>query len=199
MDYFGRFLHNDPHHDRIVALAPDTCPDGKPGLILDIDPQRADVPFVLVKRTTAPMPLPQIEPVTLKGAAIALKITDRTGPYVDSRNCFFSSQPDGEVQFDRSRHEGWECYAPIPARTARIFFPGNGISLRDKSSGLQIPAPQPETGLSVLMAGRTYPLDLISPFLTQLGALSPGESSHLVLPALNDHPQLTVVASRRPV
>ncbi|NHO31916.1 hypothetical protein [Acetobacter fallax] len=197
MDYFGRFLHNDPRHDRIVAVMPDACPGGLPGLILNIDPSRDDEPFALVKRETSPMPLPQIEPVTQNGLAIALRVLDRDGPYAVTRDCFFSSQPSGEVLFDRSHYAGWEFYAPIPARMARTFFPGSGIVLRD-DEGNDYPAPRPETGHSILIAGRTYPLDLVSGFLAQLGALEPGENRRLVLPALGGKPELSVVASSLP-
>ncbi len=194
MDYFGRFLHNDPRHDRIVAVTPDACPDGRPGLLLDIDPLRDDAPFALVKRESSPMPLPHIEPVTLNGLAIAIKVLDEDGPYAECRDRFFSSQPSGEVMFDRSHCSGWEFYAPIPASTARTLFPGSGFILRDDKDNV-FPAPVPETGHSVLVAGRTYPLDTVSTFLTQLGALAPGESARLVLPPLGDHPEMPVTAT----
>lgn len=196
LDYFGRFLHNDPAQDRIVAVAPEACPDGLPGLIFDISPERGNNPFALVKRVSAPMPLPEIEPEPGTGLAIALRVRDEVGPYADARNFYFSSQPDGRVTFDRDHCAGWECFVPLPATLAATLFPSSGIVLHDSAGG-EISGPRADTQLTVLIADRHYPLPAVTGLLEQLSRLAPGEVMTVTLPELGDAPAEEITAMRR--
>lgn len=195
-DSYGRFLHNDALDDRLVARAPADLPNGLPGLIFGIDPTRSEDPFVLLKRETRPMPLPQIEPVMEEGVALAFRILDSEGPYADARNGFIATRQDGSVVLGTPERGEGILFAPVPFYTARSLFPASGIELTDQH-GLVVPAPQPLTGLRVQIAGRPYSLEVGGDLLARMGELSPGETVSLVLPATATEPGTTITATRK--
>nr|WP_194299860.1 hypothetical protein [Acetobacter conturbans] len=194
-DSYGRFLDNDPDEDRLVARAPEDCPNGFPGLIFDVDPGRTQQPFMLIKRETRPMPLPMIEPVIQQGVALSLRITDSDGPFVEARGGFIASHEDGSVTLGE-REEGESILlTPIPMRTAKNIFPDSGLVLKDQD-GHPMEAPRPTSGLRVLIGERAYSLEVIGSILTRMGTIPPGESTTLVLPATASEPEETITAAR---
>ncbi|AQS83513.1 MAG: hypothetical protein ABF876_00475 [Acetobacter aceti] len=195
-DSYGRFLHNDSLDDRLVACAPADLPNGLPGVIFGIDPMRSSDPFVLLKRETRPMPLPQIEPVMEQGVALAFRILDSEGPYADARGGYVSTQQDGSVALGAPGRGEGILFAPMPFYTARSLFPDAGIELTD-SHGLVAPSPQPLTGMRVQIAGRPYSLEVGGDLLARMGELSPGETVSLVLPATATEPEKTITATRK--
>lgn len=194
-DSYGRFLHNDPDTDRLVARSPEDLPNGFAGLIFDINPARQSEPFMLRKRETRPMPLPQVSPVMQHGVALSLEVVDASGPFLEARGGFIASHPDGSVTLGERENGESVLFAPLPLLAAKNIFPDSGLVLRD-SAGQPMKAPRPTTGLRVMIGERTYSLEVIGDIFARMGQIAPETGVELTLPPTSSEPEEVIKVAR---
>ncbi|GBQ63372.1 hypothetical protein AA103196_0573 [Ameyamaea chiangmaiensis NBRC 103196] len=185
-DWFGRFLDHDPGPDRLVARPCAIARGGRPGLSLVGLSARTAVgdPVRLVKRVTAPMPLPTLCSEASGRGGIALRVTDRDGPFAAFHNRMLTATDDGQVRHRAQAIRGWEMFLPLTpveamglerlmdADTMAVSRPNGEAVVGDRAR---------RQDFTLVVAGRDVPVVPNLDALRQLGALEPGGGVSLTL------------------
>ncbi|MDG6095455.1 hypothetical protein LOC54_10135 [Acetobacter sp. AN02] len=191
LDWWGRFLHNDPFQDRLTAVAMDECPTEGPGIFLRINPADEHHPVILSKRVPAPVPLPQIEPEFLEPVGLGLRVTDTDGFWENCRDRWIGTEPDGGVRCDRTGLNSWEMFLALPSSVGRLLTPEIPIHIRLDESGESV-RPVPVAEQRIAIGDRLYPTLELSSFLDRMSRLKAGESVPAVLPPCGDQGEAAV-------
>jgi hypothetical protein len=143
LDWHGGFVDHDTLADRLCARP--YRPNTVAGIIL----RAADgalhhgAPVTLEKRHSLPMPLPRFAVAPASGGAIALRVTDGTGPFAAAHGCYLVSRPDGSVVHDAHRVQAWEHFLALPPDAMQAIgalLDGRAIVMRESSGRILPPA-----------------------------------------------------------